>query len=713
MGIIILVNNSGSVMGGFCFDLFSESCISLIFLVKYEDIVCKEDFMSYIIEPMPLITFLDNSKFKLPRFQRKATWDKKQNFELCISVFQDYPVGVVIVNQEQKVSWLLDGRQRRNALTNMRDNPVALYEWARNYIGFAKNLDELQLQDAYWGKVEKYLQTEERTVEDDSEDVYEGEEVGTEENSFDSVKQRHGLQTLLDIILMVHQNKPSGSKWELTFDFRKYFSRLKYAPPKNGSKIDPVLLRRFILEIIKSAESDGEEGVTETYFIDYFLQNFNTTEEEKFRNEVKKRWTQISFSIDVVNRSEKIFEDARIGVIRLTNASPLDAQNIFSRINRGGTQLKAEELLSAKPYWNKEIQNPDASVMALAKEMYLKLGIPMANNVVRWDLAATLIDRIEDQMLLFDTYTEAKKKNEVAMDQITLGFKLLSSVYEGGMSNKHVVGLEYNDAIDWENDIDTLVSELNTVCNILLNDSFFAFLKSWKKPITKLLGIAIALEFITIMWLDWRERGKPQFVVSGEMKALQRDGRILFDRLVYEYATRSWRGSGDSKMASDIKNWKTRIQPIDETAWQTFIEGACHGMYNGQPTTVKLLRPVLYYYYVLTQCTPINQTDVSFDVDHIIPQELFVGNMMADTNFENSLSNLALLPTKANISKKAKRLNEITDAWLKKQIVIYSGVREAEFETYSDVTNIEVLRTQRKALFTTAFSSNRKTELSN
>ena len=86
---------------------------------------------------------------------------------------------------------------------------------------------------------------------------------------------------------------------------------------------------------------------------------------------------------------------------------------------------------------------------------------------------------------------------------------------------------------------------------------------------------------------------------------------------------------------------------------------------------------------------------------------------MADTNFENSLSNLALLPTKANISKKAKRLNEITDAWLKKQIVIYSGVREAEFETYSDVTNIEVLRTQRKALFTTAFSSNRKTELSN
>ena len=42
--------------------------------------------MSYIIEPMPLIPFLEESKIRLPRFQRKATWDKKQNFELVISV---------------------------------------------------------------------------------------------------------------------------------------------------------------------------------------------------------------------------------------------------------------------------------------------------------------------------------------------------------------------------------------------------------------------------------------------------------------------------------------------------------------------------------------------------------------------------------------------------------------------------------------------------
>ena len=69
--------------------------------------------MSYVIEPMGIKSFLDDNTIKYPRFQRKAVWKKKQNFELCISVFQEYPIGVVILNKQQKISWLLDGRQRR------------------------------------------------------------------------------------------------------------------------------------------------------------------------------------------------------------------------------------------------------------------------------------------------------------------------------------------------------------------------------------------------------------------------------------------------------------------------------------------------------------------------------------------------------------------------------------------------------------------------
>lgn len=165
-------------------------------------------------------------------------------------------------------------------------------------------------------------------------------------------------------------------------------------------------------------------------------------------------------------------------------------------------------------------------------------------------------------------------------------------------------------------------------------------------------------------------------------------------------------------MSNDIKNWKSRLSPVDTADWKQFIVGACKGSYNGQDTTVKTLRPVLYYYYTITCCTPINQVNVSFDVDHIVPKEKFVGNTMINQTYRDSLINLALLPTKDNISKKAKALNEIADSWLKLQIVTYSGIEESEFDLYSDISNMDRLHEKRSALYTTAFAANRTTVLS-
>lgn len=678
--------------------------------------------MGYRIEPLSIISFLDENRMKLPRFQRKATWDKKQNFELAISVFQDYPVGVVIVNKEQNTSWLLDGRQRRNALQNMRNNPVVLYEWARNYIGFAKNSDDFTVKQEYWEKVEKYLSTEiENNIKETDEEyiddveIYDSQEedIMVDENSFDSQKQRRGLTTLLNLILMVHQNKPSGSKWQQMFDFTNYFDRLKYAPQKNNGKVDAVLLRRFILEMIKDAEFANDGEVTKDYFIDYFCNNFTISDENivKFKNEVDKRWDEISNSMVTINETEKIFAEARIGIIWLTNASPLDAQNIFSRINKGGTQLKAEELLSAKPYWNVEVQEKEHEVRELVAAMYATLDVSKPEAIVRWDLCATLISRIKDQNLIFDDYTNVKS-GEIAMDKVTLGFKLISSFFEKGMSAKSVIDLEKNNNVDWNNDISVIVDDVNKICEILLATSFFKSLQAWKKPITKLLGNAIALEFLTIIWLDWKERGKP-IVSSAELKAVQRDAIILFDRLVFEYATKVWRGSGDSKMSSDIKNWKSRIVPINKDDWQAFIKGACEGVYNGQNTTVKLLRPVIYYFYVLTDCLPLNQVNTEFDVDHIMPQELFKDNIMVPKELKDSLCNLALLPKKDNISKKSKKLNEITDSWLKASIKMFTGILETEFDKYSDIMNMVDLKLKREELFLTAYDTNRDASLAN
>lgn len=64
------------------------------------------------------------------------------------------------------------------------------------------------------------------------------------------------------------------------------------------------------------------------------------------------------------------------------------------------------------------------------------------------------------------------------MDEISLGFKLLSSIYAQGMSNKQVSELEQNESIKWESDIDELLQQLNTVCSILLADTFLNSIKA-------------------------------------------------------------------------------------------------------------------------------------------------------------------------------------------------------------------------------------------
>lgn len=467
------------------------------------------------------------------------------------------------------------------------------------------------------------------------------------------------------------------------------------------------------MELIKDAESTNEGEITEDYIVEYYCNSFviPTANIPKFKQEVKKRWSEIKNSIETINESEKIFAEARIGIIWLTNASPLDAQNIFSRINKGGTQLKAEELLSAKPYWNALVDVREPEVVELVEKLYQKLGVSKPDSIVRWDLPATVISRIEDQNLIFDDYSNLKN-DEIAMDRITLGFKLVSSFFENGMSAKSVIDLEKNNQINWNHDITAMVDDINKVCQILLDTSFFKTLQSWKKPITSLLGNAIALEFLTIIWLDWKERGKPT-VSSAELKAVQRDAKILFDRLVFEYATKVWRGSGDSKMSNDIRNWKARIVPINKNDWKAFINGACAGIYNGQNTTVKLLRPVLYYYYVLTDCLPLNQVNTQFDVDHIIPQESFKDNAMVAQELKDSLGNLAILPKKDNISKKSRKLNEITEPWLKSSITTFSGIQESEFDKYSNIANMPDLKKKREDLFLTAFDINRDANLAN
>lgn len=137
----------------------------------------------YKIKPENVKAFITDRGIKLPRFQRKQTWDEKKNFQLCISVFKHYPIGVCILSRESgknsSFRWLLDGRQRKNALTMMYKDPENIYNWARKFIKFKNSDQPDELSEKFWDKINEYLE-EDSLMKDESvleEDNYEPEDI--------------------------------------------------------------------------------------------------------------------------------------------------------------------------------------------------------------------------------------------------------------------------------------------------------------------------------------------------------------------------------------------------------------------------------------------------------------------------------------------------------------------------------------------------------
>ena len=673
--------------------------------------------MSYNIETRSITEFVTDSKIKLPRFQRKSTWTAKQNFELAISIFQEYPVGVVIINDEGHTSWLLDGRQRRSALKDLRANPDLVYDWARKYIKFKANQDIFEIKEMFWEKIDAYLQQEENDDEDDGDtesNLVSESDLFTEEQDEDINKwrQRDGLNTLLEIILMVHQKTSNGGKWERIFsELDKLLERPQYAPKRENFKIIPESLRQFLLDYKNNVGNPTKENFVQ-HMDDYAA--IKVGKEKDFRKQVEQKWDDIKHIIEVIAKSEQIISDARIGVILLKNVTPLDAQNIFSRINSGGTQLKAEELLSAKPFWNEKVVVQDPKMFSLVNDLYSRLGVevPKDGNVVRWDYGATLISRLKDQHLIFEDYRETKSSHEIDMTQITLGFKLISSYFNKGMSALVVNELERNRQINWGSSIDDLVDDVNTISEILLKNEFFKYIRCWKKSLFKLLGAAPTLEFITILLYDWEDKGCPK-VASAEYNAFVRDAKALFDRIIFEYCIGAWKGSGDSKMANHIKNWQDRIKPMSDDSWTTFIISACDGVYNGQTLDKTHLTPILCYQYALLKRMPETAIEETSEVDHIIPRAKLENNNLIPSGYKDALFNLELLPKADNNQKKDKTLSELTDTFLRQAISKYTGIPEADFGKYSDISRIAELKQERLNLLLKVFGEVRKTELSN
>ncbi len=665
--------------------------------------------MAFIIESEALVPFLLESKIKLPRFQRKATWKEDQKFQLCTSVFKGYPVGVVIYNKTKDAYWLLDGRQRRNALKTAWENPVVLYKYARAFLKFNANAQPDEIRDLFWVKVNSFLQKDKSEEKDDSSDVINFEDDESVEIAIDPEEQKSNLKTLLDLILMVHKVTGDRSAWEKRFDFSKFFS---YLPYMTNKKIDPLKLKKWLVEWQPENLNPDKD-----FFVKWFLNEYpiiNDKSCDAFKEYIDQKFELLKRDIKTLREAEKIFSDARIGVIKLTNVTPLDAQNIFSLINKGGTQLKAEELLSAKPFWNERVcdQYLDYEVYQLVQNLYKDLNIPGEDAintaaVVRWDICATLLDRIDKNHLFFPIYKQ--EKDNINMNKITLGFKLTSAELAKGISAKHIEKMESYQ--NWEEAVQTLIVDVNKISEILLDVNFYKMLHAWNKSIIDLLGNAATLEFISILRKDWINFNRPT-IDGKDKKRFINNSLILFDKLIYEYTAKEWRGSGDNKMAKDVENISERFKVVPNDNWELLIENLFASNDN-----YKRLGPVLYYFAILSKKEPENLHQMVYDIDHIIPESMLDDHPLELSGYnlaslKDTLGNLALLPKPLNIKKTDKLLKDISDDH--KEIVSkYSDIKIEDFDKYSDVSKILEMFAERKQVFMAIIKEKRESLFAN
>lgn len=547
---------------------------------------------SYEIRPESIKTFIEDRTVKLPRFQRKQTWDEKKDFALAISVFKGFPLGVVVINKEidnrKPLKWLLDGRQRRNALTNMLLDPEAIYDWARRFVGFKQSAEATDIEEQYWKKIEEYLGADDTDENDDHvqeelkiqipETVENGQDEETAGEFKSGAKTKmiggryHDLDQLLDLILLSHKKNKRHSGFTRPFDFSDFIDNLDYAETDGAGKVslNSKKLRLWMNEYRNHCANNDQNHLNKERFHSYLKTRYKN-QDLKLKRKIEIEWERIKARFECVEIIENKLQETKLGLIELSGANASDAQTTFKIINSSGTPLSAVEILSAKPSWNEPIKNASAPLVQSTNELYLAIDVTQ-EGVVKWDAPATFARRLNFLRFILSQYDYADSKQ--LAKSITLGFKLVSAIYQKGISKVHIDELSQNEEINWQLDIDAAISDFNAIGKILSEDTFFAYFATWKISFMDLTSDAIAIDFLIRVYLDWKRKGKP-LGASAQTKKFLQNSRILFDSLIYEYLTRQWRGSSDARVAEHIREFDSEpalYKPRSKSDWQNCLD---------------------------------------------------------------------------------------------------------------------------------------------
>ncbi len=702
----------------------------------------------YQVRPENIGSFIDDHSIRFPRFQRKQTWKADKNLKLAISVFKTYPIGVTIINKQvwgsRVTRWLLDGRQRRNALLLMSQNPENIYDWSKKFFKL-KNSDQNQdITKKFWKEIEEYLNdsdeegfeearskaisagdsefffdgktyktrkkvnlSEDNIDEDFSEDELEDEledEIPVTDNEDYNDSIWGNLDELLFIIKTVHTKSNVKSGFTSPFDFRKTINTLSYSVDGNKS-LSGQKLTTFIKEYLTYLFDNDLNETSSKTLLEYYKIRYNLDNKQigKLSNSINQNWEDIEHSIRVIKIIKNRLKEAIIGIIETENITATDSQMIFMLINKEGAKLSAVEILSAKPAWNIPIKTPSKDLEKFREPLYAAINTQV-ENTVRWDYPATLYDRLDQLSFLFPKL--AYDKNNELEKKLTLGFKILSGIYRKGIKKEDVDKLATDKNINWDSDVDSIVDEMNLMGKVLSNSSYFQYLKTWQQTFLSLTSDAIALNFLFTTYNDFKRKDCP-IGNSSKAKVFVNNAIILADKSIYEYVSQKWRGSSDSKISrniSEFPNLPDKYVPIDDKNWLSLIKTINDNQkIEENDISFSLSKTLVYHTYCVHSLMGPDNSKI--DVDHIIPQSLFDSNSSIPNaeNIKNSLFNLCPLPSRDNIKKTNKTLKSIDDPWLIQQIAKYSHLPSKKFVEFSDVNSWVKLKGERRGFFEEKF----------
>lgn len=700
----------------------------------------------YDIYSKSLKEFIEDTSIKLPRFQRKASWNKKKRFELALSIFKHYPIGASILSREidennAYTRWLLDGRQRRDTMEQIYLTPDVLYTWGKQYLPI-RNSEPLQnIKDNFWNKVSDFIEEEEASkpseiqlasgMDEESENIDEEEtrtakELESKDKGGNDEEDLGTLLTLLTIASAYHIHEESGIT--ASFDFHKYLTGKGFwsALCKDGDRnhVDCAKLRVFLRKYKNENLQTYDKVDT---FIDFLDKQYDWVKEDskqKLTTVLKGEWDdQLLKIIKCFDRIDSIFMDRKIAIIEVYGITPTDSQKIFNLINTGGTKLTASEILSAKPKWNKQVKNPGYELKAAIDKLYENLDLGNSSSVgktVRWDIPAACtyyFDKESDSgfSLFFNL-----PKEDVA-GRITVGFKLMSGFLLGGVKKENIDKL--CEKIGWE-DYEAQLGHILKFFETFKLNPYLEVFKSWGKSLSEILSDGPTMNMLFLLYRNWNELGCPSGFSTREKHIFDKNIFIELDKSFYGYLNNQWKGSSDSTIEREITNFEKGVgrnneklfNELPSEQWHNMLEGlSTKNSLNGKLLTKGVLAPLVYYYNCIMNIKGTGSKNPG-EIDHILPQAAWSSStsIASKDAVLNNIFNLALLPKDVNASKNNNSLSSIkNDTTIANAVSIYEEIEIKDFDKFSSVSSYEELKTLREKLYFNAFDTKRVEILKN